>query len=151
MAGFREHFLAHGAVLGSIDFPHSQLYNPPDSERNLFVTQITFGTDTVAVIQFNREPGVILSTQVDSISNMTMGSPTATRAEVRTEDRLTLVDGEFFATLCPYHTPIHHIPTVPILIPPGNSLIVTHTMKGSELFVNYEWQETNASYYATSY
>lgn len=150
MARFRKSFTAHGARLKTSNFGHSQLYNPVDSARNLFVTQVLMATDTVGVLQMNRAPGIILPEIVDSISSMDFGSPTATKAEIRTDDRVTLVDGEFFATMGPFHAPIHWIYTEPLCLPPGNGLIITHTMRGAELYANYEWQETDASYYATS-
>lgn len=148
MAGFHQTFMGHGAILQTANFAHSQLYNPAESDRTLFLTQVMFATDTVAIIQFNRVTDVILATLVRSGTGFDFGVPTASRAEIRVEDRVALVAGEFFATMGPYHAPVYYMFREPLALPPGTGLIVTHTMRAAELYVNYEWQESDAGYYA---
>lgn len=140
-------FMGHGSIVSVSDFAHSQLLNPAENTLNMFVTSIACSTDTTAVIQWNKQVGVILADQVDSIRSLDFSHEAVSLGQIRTEDRATLVDGEFNALLYPFHNITQYQLRKPIKLVPGTSLIVTITMRAAELFVVYEWQETDAGYY----
>lgn len=134
-------FIGKATLLAvAANYAMGQLWNPAASGVKLVVDALAVSSDVAGSVGLFRHTAALATIHASQPSNKLLGG-VATNAESRTEAAAALLGTQFSVrhVLADQSTPI--IFYKPIVIEPGNGLIVTHKTVNSAIFADFQYTE----------